>query len=243
MKKILFLITLCCFTLLSHAQNQSVDNRWAAYGFSVAVEDEAKFVQLMDDYFSKNKTPGTNVMLYGIMHAPDDFQHTHEVVITGSIDSMSDNFSPSNFDEAWGEFRLKVSKLITPGYQAIGMRAMEFGDDTKEYPYQWVRTFSFDNENRRKWFQMVRKLRTNYPRNKSAFATGYIRMGGHDNSNTWMLSSFQSYKDFLTGWNDRQEFRKNNPEFVEEQAEMNEKIDYSEFELKLQFMRLLVKQW
>jgi hypothetical protein len=156
---------------------------------------------------------------------------------------MSDNFSPSNFDEAWGEFRLKVSKLITPGYQAIGMRAMEFGDDTKEYPYQWVRTFSFDNENRRKWFQMVRKLRTNYPRNKSAFATGNIRMGGHDNSNTWMLSSFQSYKDFLTGWNDRQEFRKNNPEFVEEQAEMNEKIDYSEFELKLQFMRLLVKQW
>ena len=37
--------------------------------------------------------------------------------------------------------------------------------------------------------------------------------------------------------------RKNNPEFVEEQAEMNEKIDYSEFELKLQFMRLLDKQW
>lgn len=243
MKKILFLITLCCFTLLSYAQNQSVDNRWAAYGFSVAVEDEAEFVQLMDDYFSKNKTPGTNVMLYGIMHAPDDFQHTHEVVITGSIDSMSDNFSPSNFDEAWGKFRLKVSKLITPGYQAIGMRAMEFGDDTKEYPYQWVRTFSFDNENRRKWFQMVRKLRTNYPRNKSAFATGYIRMGGHDNSDTWMLNSFQSYKDFLTAWNDRQEFRKNNPEFVEEQAEMNEKIDYSELELKLQFMRLLVKQW
>jgi hypothetical protein len=68
-------------------------------------------------------------------------------------------------------------------------------------------------------------------------------MGGHDNSNTWMLSSFQSYKDFLTGWNDRQEFRKNNPEFVEEQSKMNEEIDYSEFESKLQFMRLLVKQW
>ena len=49
MKKILFLTTLCCFTLLSYAQNQSADNRWAAYGFSVAVEDEAKFVQLMDD--------------------------------------------------------------------------------------------------------------------------------------------------------------------------------------------------
>jgi hypothetical protein len=45
MKKILFLTTLCCFSLLSYAQNQSTDNRWAAYGFSVAVEDEAEFVQ------------------------------------------------------------------------------------------------------------------------------------------------------------------------------------------------------
>ena len=162
MKKILFLTTLCCFSLLSYAQNQSADNRWAAYGFSVAVEDEAEFVQLMDDYFSKNKTPGTNVMLFDIMHAPDDFQHTHEVVITGSVDTMSDNFSPSNFDEAWGEFRLKVSKLITPGYQAIGYRNMQFGDDSKEYPYQSVHTFSIDMENRGKWNRMVRKLRTKY---------------------------------------------------------------------------------
>jgi hypothetical protein len=123
------------------------------------------------------------------------------------------------------------------------MRAMEFGDDTKEYPYQSVHTFRIDNENRRKWFQMVRKLRTKYPRTKSAFATGHIRMGGHDNSNTWILQSFQSYKDFLTSWNDGQTFRKNNPEFVEEQSKMNEEIDYSEFESKLQFMRLLVKQW
>ena len=243
MKKILFLTTLCCFSLLSYAQNQSADNRWAAYGFSVAVEDEAEFVQLMDDYFSKNKTPGTNVMLFDIMHAPDDFQHTHEVVITGSVDTMSDNFSPSNFDEAWGEFRLKVSKLITPGYQAIGYRNMQFGDDSKEYPYHSVHTFMFNGENRRKHFQMVRKLRTKYPRTKSAFATGHIRMGGHDNSNTWTLNSFQSYKDFLTGWNDRQEFRKNNPEFVEEQTKMNEDIDYSKAESKLRFMRLLLKQW
>jgi hypothetical protein len=243
MKKILFLTTLCCFSLVSYAQNQSADNRWAAYGFSVAVEDEAEFVQLMDDYFSKNKTPGTNVKLFDIMHAPDDFQHTHEVVITGSIDSMSDNFSPSSFDEAWGKFRLQVSKLITPGYQAVGSRTMEFGDDSKEYPYQLVHTFSIDSENRRKWNQMVRKLRTKYPRTKSAFATGHIRMGGHDNSNTWILRSFQSYKDFLTDWNDRQAFRKNNPEFVEEQTKMNEDIDYSKAESKLRFMRLLLKQW
>ena len=243
MKKILFLITLCCFTLQSYAQNQSADNRWAAYGFSVAVEDEAEFVQLMDDYFSKNKTPGTNVMLFDIMHAPDDFQHTHEVVITGSIDTMSDNFSPSNFDEAWGEFRLKVSKLITPGFQAIGQRFMKFGDDSKEYPYQLVNTFSFDMENRRKWNQMQRKLRTKYPRTKSAFATGHISIGGHDNSNTWYLRSYQSYKDFLTAWNDYQAFRKNNSEFVEEESKMNEEIDYSEFESKLRFMRLLLKQW
>ena len=242
MKKILFLSTLC-FTLLSYAQNQSADNRWASYGFSVAVEDEAEFVQLMEDYFSKNKTPGTNVMLYDIMHAPADFQHTHVVVITGSIDTMSDNFSPSNLDEAWGEFRIKVSKLITPGFQAIGQRFMQFGDDSKEYPYQSVHTFSIDMENRRKWNQMVRKLRTKYPRTKSAFATGHIRMGGHDNSNTWVLQSFQSYKDFLTAWNDGQTFRKNNPEFVEEQSKMNEEIDYSEFESKLRFMRLLLKQW
>ena len=243
MKKILFLTTLCCFTLLSYAQNQSADNRWAAYGFSVAVEDEAEFVQLMDDYFSKNKTPGTNVMLYDIMHAPADFQHTHEVVITGSVDTMSDNFSPSNFDEAWGKFRLKVSKLITPGYQAIGGRTMKFGDDSKEYPYQSVHTFSIDNENRQKWLRMQRKLRTKYPRTKSAFATGHISIGGHDNSNTWILRSFQSYKDFLTAWNDGQTFRKNNPEFVEEISKMNEEIDYSEFESKLRFMRLLLKQW
>ena len=243
MKKILFLTILFCFTLLSYAQNQSADNRWASYGFSVAVEDEAEFVQLMDDYFSKNKTPGTNVMLYDIMHAPADFQHTHVVVITGSIDTMSDNFSPLNFDEAWGEFRLKVSKLITPGFQAIGQRFMKFGDDSKEYPYQSVHTFSIDMENRRKWNQMVRKLRTKYPRTKSAFATGHISMGGHDNSNTWILRSFQSYKDFLTAWNDGQTFRKNNPEFVEEQSKMNEEIDYSEFESKLRFMRLLLKQW
>ena len=152
----------------------------------------------MDGYFSKNKTPGTNVMLFDIMHAPDDYQHTHEVVITGSIDTMSDNFSPSNFDGAWDEFRVKVSKLITPGYQAIGNRIMKFGDDSKVYPYRWVRTFSIDNENRQKWFQMQRKLRNKYPRTKSAFATGYIRMGGHDNSSTFRVESFQSYKDFLT---------------------------------------------
>ena len=243
MKKILFLTTLCCFTFLSYAQNQSADNRWASYGFSVAVEDEAEFVQLMEDYFSKNKTPGTNVMLYDIMHAPADFQHTHVVVITGSIDTMSDNFSPSNFDEAWGKFRLRVSKLITPGFQAIGQRFMKFGDDSKEYPYQLVNTFSFDMENRRKWNRMVRNLRTKYPRTKSAFATGHISIGGHDNSNTWILRSFQSYKDFLTAWNDGQTFRKNNPEFDEEQTKMNEEIDYSEFESKLRFMRLLLKQW
>ena len=90
---------------------------------------------------------------------------------------------------------------------------------------------------------MVRKLRTKYPRTKSAFATGHIRMGGHDNSNTWALQSYQSYKDFLTAWKDGQTFRKNNPEFVEEQTKMNEEIDYSEAESKLRFMRLLLKRW
>ena len=90
---------------------------------------------------------------------------------------------------------------------------------------------------------MVRKLRTKYPRTKSSLATGSIRMGGHDNSNTWSVRGFQSYKDFLTGWNDRQEFRKNNPEFVEEQTKMMEEIDYSEAESKLRFLKLLLKQW
>ena len=59
----------------------------------------------------------------------------------------------------------------------------------------------------------------------------------------WILQSYQSYKDFLTAWEDGQTFRKNNPEFVEEQTKMNEEIDYSEFESKLRFMRLLLKQW
>ena len=238
-KSILALFLL--FISLSYAQP---NNRWSAYGFNVSVENEVKLMEHMNEYFSNHKTDGTTVSLYKIMYAPSELQMTHTVVISGSVDSMSENYDMSNIDDEWVEFVTQVDKIVEPVFQGNGGRNFIFEDENKTYPYSVVTILDADNENLRKWRSNTRTLRTKYPRTKSSFSTGWISVGGPANgANAWFVNGYQSYRDYLTSFNDRQKFFKDNPDFVNEREELNEKVDYSKFDMKMKFMRFLVKSW
>lgn len=239
MKRLLF-----TFLLLAIAISNAQSNRLSAYAFNVSPENELKLVEYMDDYFSKHKTEGITVSLFKIMFAPAELQMTHTVVLSGSIDAMSENYDMENIDAAWIEFATKVDKIIEPVFQASGGRNFVFEDDNLSYPYSVVNIVSADQENLRKWRSNVKTLQTKYPRTKSSFSTGWISVGGPvAGANAWFVNSFQTYKDYLTSYNDRQKFNKDNPDFVRERKELNEKVDYSKFELEMKFMRFLMKSW
>jgi hypothetical protein len=87
------------------------------------------------------------------MYAPAELQMTHTVVITGSVDSMSENYDMSNIDDEWVEFVTQVDKIVEPVFQGNGGRNFIFEDENKTYPYSVVTILDADNENLRKWFK------------------------------------------------------------------------------------------
>ena len=42
-------------------------------------------LQIMNDYFSKNKIEGVTVSLYSIMFNPSELESTHEVIFSGEL--------------------------------------------------------------------------------------------------------------------------------------------------------------
>ena len=236
MKKF-FSILLILFVSVSFSQ------RWAAYGIKVSPQNEEAVVGIIDQYFTNNPIEGVTVSLFSVLFTQADLNFTHEIILDGDPESISKFFTPGFQQQTgWQLFSSKINAFIEETvFSANGWRAFEFGE---VMPFQMVNTFSADNENVNKWRNMARTLNEKYPRDYRSFATGGISVGGPTSeANSWMVTGWKTYEDYLANWSNNRKFAEDNPKFAKEREKMTAEIDYSEFEPVAKFMRYLVKQW
>ena len=236
MKKLLS-ISLLFFVTLSFSQ------RWSAYGIKVAPQNEETVVQIMNDYFSKNKIEGVTVSLYSIMFSPSELESTHEVIFSGEAEAMAELYTPEFQNMSWQLFATKINNFIEPVFSGNGWRNLNFGpEDTM--PFQVVYISNVDWSKNGEWVSMQDTMRTKYPRNDISWATGGISVGGPmSEGNAWVVVGYPTYEDYLTSWDTNQKRRADNPNMVKEYEKLSSKTDTSHRNSVTRFMRLLVMQW
>ncbi len=103
----------------------------------VAPGNWEKFLTLLNDYFTKNPTPGIQIILFQIFSRPGGIKGTHEIVHYGSPEAMN-NFLKANWegsiDPKWMKFFVERETLGPSAVEHLTGRVIQSYGETSRLP-------------------------------------------------------------------------------------------------------------
>jgi len=175
------------------------DYYFTIYNFTVSNENVSTIYNLMDDYFSQNKTEGITVTLYENHFSDSDNNFSHSVVFSGTSDALGAMYS-GNQNADWNLFLTRVN-MHTDGFSsAMGRTISNYGDNSMPHPIQ--KYFILDVDDGDAHTKAYEKYNANHNPDGRTTSMGII-MSGHsdDGGNRWVINRFKDFKSAMEGPN------------------------------------------
>ena len=250
MKNFLKALSLCLLASFAFAQTATYTpsapgNVFIKRMVRVAPGNEQKLISLLDNYFSKNPTPGLQIALFQIFSHPSGMTGTHEIVHYGSPEAMN-NFLKANWegsiDPKWMKFFVERETLAPSVGEHLTGRVNQSYGETSRLPLQTVTVLNVPTENRGR---MGRALKKFYDANPLPPGRRVQLVNVESGAQAGSVLVVNAYKDYLTLWPDTSKMDPNmtakwgkdwNQATTENGLEEGSRIVYN-------YSRFLLKTW
>ena len=193
MKK-LSIIPLLFLVTMVHAQ----EGYFTIYNFTVAPKNVSTVYQIVNDYYSENKSEGVSVSLYENHFNDSRNNFTHSLVFSGSLDAMGNAYGGGE-NVSWSLFLTRLNQFIEDGFSsAMGTRIASYGDMSESHPVQ--RYYILDAEEGDVFEEGFRKFHSKHDPDGIVTMMGNIVLGNSpEGENRWVIVGFMDFKSAMGG--------------------------------------------
>lgn len=176
------------------------ESYFTIYNFSVEPQETSTVYQLVNDYYSANKSEGVTVSLYENHFNDSGNNFTHSIVFSGSFDAIGNMYSGGNND-SWNLFLTRLNQHIKDGFSsAMGTSIASYGDTSTSHPFQ--RYVLLDVEDGNAFDAAYKALNSKTNPEGRITMIGNITAGqSPEGENRWVINGFKDFKAAIGGAN------------------------------------------